>query len=86
MRVSKKFLNDFAYLANYYGWSLDEIEEMKQCTREDPEQMVRYWTTLAAAHRAGYEQNEENGYMRLGLWCAIQGWPAPFADNQAVQA
>lgn len=79
MKVSKAFLKDFAYLANRYGWTPADIEDIKAATRANPEPMRRYWTTLAAAHRAGYEQTPENGFIRLQAWCAEQGWPDPFA-------
>ena len=77
MKVSRQFLQDFAYIANRYDWNAADIEEVKSVTRADPERMCRYWSTLAAAHRAGYEQNAENGYIRLHTWCTQQGWPGP---------
>lgn len=70
MKVSKDFLRDFAYLANLYAWDARDIEDVKAQTRANPEAMRRYWTVLAAAHRAGYEQNSLNGYERLGKWAA----------------
>ena len=81
MKVSKQFLRDFAYLANRYGWTAGDIEEIKAQTRAAPVPMVRYWSTLAAAQRGGYEQTLENGYLRLSAWCAANGWPDPFAIN-----
>ena len=75
MRVSRQFLQDFAYIANRYGWNAADIEEVKAATRADPDGMCRYWSTLAKAHRAGYEQNAVNGYLRLDAWCVQQGWP-----------
>lgn len=72
MKVSKQFLRDFAYLANRYGWTPADIEDVKAQTRASPESMRRYWTALAAAHRAGYEQTAANGYMRLGEWVACR--------------
>jgi hypothetical protein len=68
MKVSKDFLRDFAYLANLYEWTPADIEDVKAQTRANPESMRRYWTTLAAAHRAGYKQTPANGYERLGSW------------------
>lgn len=70
MKVSKQFLRDFAYLANLYGWDARDIEDAKAQTRASPEPMRRYWTVLAAAHRAGYQQSRANGYERLGAWAA----------------
>lgn len=74
MQVSKSFLQDFAYLANRYGWNASDIEEMKVAVRADEDAGRRYITTLAAAHRAGYGQTPGNGYMRLDAWCVAQGW------------
>lgn len=51
MNVSRQFLRDFAYLANYYGWTPADIEDVKADTRANPG-LVAYWTTLANAHRA----------------------------------
>ena len=75
MNVSRQFLRDFAYLANRYEWNAADIKEIKAETRAQGEPMVRYWAELAAAHRAGYEQTEANGYMRLHAWCEQKGWP-----------
>lgn len=75
MQVSKAFLQDFAYLANRYGWTAADIEEMKAAVRANEGAGRRYITRLAAAHRAGYEQSADNGYMRLNAWCAEKGWP-----------
>lgn len=75
MQVSKAFLKDFAYLANRYEWTAADIDEMKAAVRADEDAGRRYITTLAAAHRAGYEQTADNAYMRLSAWCAAKGWP-----------
>ncbi len=67
MLVNKRFLIDFAYLANRYGWDGAELEDVKEQTRQSAE-LRRYWTELAAAHRAGYEQTRANQWMRLEEW------------------
>ena len=64
-KVSKLFLRDFAELANRYHWSADDIEEMKQFVRDGGR---AYLETLAKAHRDGYEQTEENNFIRLDRW------------------
>lgn len=69
MKVSKQFLRDFAYLANFYGWTAADIEDAKAQTRVSVE-LRDYWTRLAGAHRAGYQQSENNGYIRLAAWRA----------------
>lgn len=71
MKVSKQFLRDFAYIANLYGWSAEDVEDAKAQTRAHPE-LRSYWAQLAAAHRAGYQQTPENDYMRLGRWLQLQ--------------
>ncbi len=68
MKVSRDFIRDFAYIANLYGWNAADVEDVKAQTRANPEPMRRYWTALAAAHRAGYQQTEANGYERLRVW------------------
>ena len=86
MNVSRRFLKDFAEIANRYEWNAADIEEAKETTRADPNRMSRYLSTLAAAHRAGYEQNAENGYIRLHTWCAQNGWPDLGADDMQEAA
>jgi hypothetical protein len=81
MQVSKSFLRDFAYLANRYEWTAADIEEMKAAVHSNEDAGRQYITTLAAAHRAGYEQTRDNGYMRLHAWCAEQGWPDAYASS-----
>lgn len=80
MKVSQDFLRDFAYIANLYGWNAADIEDVKAQTRANPEPMRRYWTALATAHRAGYQQTEANGYERLRVWA--ERMPA-FSDQYA---
>jgi len=72
MKVSKQFLRDFAYVANLYGWNAEDVEDAKAQTRANPGELVPYWTRLAAAHRAGYQQTVGNKYMRLGEWLQLQ--------------
>lgn len=85
MNVSRQFLRDFAEVANRYGWNAADIEDVKREIRAAGDPMVRYFSTLAAAHRAGYKQTPENGYLRLDRWCLQQGWPS-LADCQAREA
>lgn len=86
MKVSQAFLDDFAYLASRYSWTPADVDEVKAAVRACPDTGRRYITALAAAHRAGYEQTPANGYIRLGTWCAEQGWPDPFAGVSAQRA
>jgi hypothetical protein len=59
MLVSKRFLRDFAYIANLYGWNTADVEDAKAQTRVNPTEMCRYWSQLAAAHRTGYVQTPQ---------------------------
>lgn len=83
MKVSRQFLRDFAEIANRYGWTADDIEEVKTEVRAAGAPIVKYLQTLAAAHRAGYEQTRENGYIRLHSWCVANGWSDPAATTPA---
>lgn len=78
MNVSKQFLRDFAFLANHYGWTPADIEDVKADTRANPD-LVRYWTALAKAVRGGYDPSPENGFIRLDAWCRLNGLPDPYA-------
>lgn len=73
MKVSQAFLDDFAYLARRYEWTPADVEGVRAAVRAHPESGKRYITTLAGAHRAGYEQTPENGYIRLDAWLAERG-------------
>jgi hypothetical protein len=87
MKVSKQFLRDLAYIANLYSWNVKDVEDAKAQTRANPGEMRPYWTRLAAAHRAGYQQTVDNNFMRLGQWAQLQGEsgaePAEFRDQYA---
>jgi hypothetical protein len=73
MLVSKSFIQDFAYLANRYGWTPADVEEMKAAIRQNEPAGKHYITVLAGAHRDGYVQTPENGHIRLEAWYAQQG-------------
>jgi hypothetical protein len=80
IKVSRAFLKDFAEIASIYDWSESDIEECKQATREDPE-LKKYWSILAAAHRAGYKQCAGNGHVRLREWCLEKGLEDPYSEH-----
>lgn len=87
MKVSKQFLRDFAYIANLYGWNAEDIEDAKAQTRANPGDLMPYWTRLAAAHRAGYQQTVDNNYMRLGQWLQLHAdAAAPAISEQYAHA
>lgn len=85
MRVSKSFLRDFAYIANLYAWNAGDVEDAKAQTRSSPE-LRSYWTQLAAAHRAGYQQTQENNFMRLGQWLHENGQPIALQEEACAKA
>jgi hypothetical protein len=66
-KVSRSFMRDFAYCANFYEWDAATVEDVKEQTRGNPE-LMRYWQELATAHRAGYRQDATNNWQRLGHW------------------
>lgn len=69
---------DLQYLAARYSWNDEDKAEVRAAFTGNPE-MVRFFTVLAAAHRAGYEQCAANGYVRLQAWCLEKGLGDPFA-------
>lgn len=80
MRVTQSFIDDMRYLKVYYEWTDADVKEVKAAIKDSPE-MVRYFTILAAAHRAGYEQHAGNGFVRLKDWCLANGLDDPYGDS-----
>ena len=88
MNYPTTFSKDMQELAKFYGWNDDDKKEVRAAFT-DCEPMVRYFTILAAAHRAGYEQHAGNGFIRLQNWCAENGLEDPFSvefDPAALDA
>lgn len=85
MKYPVTFSEDMKYLANYYGWN-DEDKKEVRAAFTDCEPMVRYFTVLAAAHRAGYSQHAGNSFQRLQAWCLEKGLPDPFGPEFDVAA
>jgi hypothetical protein len=80
MKYPTTLSDDLRYLSQYYGWNdADKIEVRAAFT--DCEEMVRYFTVLAAAHRAGYAQHAGNGFVRLQRWCEENGLDDPFGPE-----
>ena len=71
---------DLQYLAKLYEWNAEDKAEVRTAFTDCPE-MVNFFTVLAAAHRAGYEQCAANGYIRLQTWCMQQDLGDPFAPG-----
>jgi hypothetical protein len=72
--------DDLKQLAAYYQWN-DEDKKEVRAAFTDCEPMVRYFTVLAAAHRAGYKQDAGNGFVRLRDWCRARGLDDPYGDD-----
>lgn len=77
MQYPASLPTDLQYLAARYQWTDDDKAEVRAAFTDSPE-MVHYFTVLAAAHRAGYEQCAGNGFIRLQAWCAERGLGDPF--------
>jgi len=77
LKVSAQFIDDMRYLRAYYQWNEEDVSEIKAAIKGSAE-MVHFFTVLAAAHRAGYEQCAANGFIRLQVWCMQKGLPDPF--------
>ncbi|MBW9336219.1 hypothetical protein FEE59_22130 [Herbaspirillum sp. RU 5E] len=71
---------DLQYLAKRYEWSAEDKTEVRAAFTDCPE-MVHFFTVLAAAHRAGYEQCAANGFIRLQAWCTEQHLGDPFGPT-----
>lgn len=85
MIVSQSFIEDMRYLRAFYQWNDEDVKEVKAAIKGCDE-MVHYFTVLAAAHRAGYSQHAGNGFQRLQSWCAHMGLPDPFGPEFDVAA
>lgn len=85
MELTQRELMDLRYLREFYGWNDKDAREVMVSIRST-EHAARYYTILAAAHRAGYEQNAENGFVRLQAWCALKGLPDPFGKEFDIGA
>lgn len=80
MELTEREIADLRYLRQRYGWSDADAREVMQSIQASANR-ARYYTVLAAAHRAGYEQTGANGYIRLQAWCIEQGLADPFGPD-----
>ncbi len=85
MKYPVTFSKDMQELAKFYGWSNDDKKDVRAAFT-DCEPMVRYFTILASAHRAGYTQHAGNGFIRLQAWCHEKGIGDPFGPEFDVVA
>jgi hypothetical protein len=79
MRYPPTLSEDLKYLVAHYQWTADDKQEVRAAFTDSPE-MVHFFTVLAAAHRAGYEQCAANGFVRLQQWCIDKGLGDPFGS------
>lgn len=82
--LTEKQKADLQYLEKFYGWDAQDKRGVMESIRSTSSGAL-YYTVLAAAHRAGYEQTPENNYMRLTDWCAARGL-FPFAPDFELAA
>jgi len=80
LKYPERLSDDLKYLSNFYNWSDEDKKEVRAAFTNCPE-MVRYFITLAAAHRAGYKQCAGNGHIRLREWCLEKGLEDPYSEH-----
>lgn len=80
MKYPKTLSDDLKYLAEYYQWDQSDKADVRAAFTDCPE-MVRYFTVLAAAHRAGYAQDAGNGFQLLRDWCLSNGLEDPYCPG-----
>jgi len=85
MKYPFNFSEDMKYLSNYYKWN-EEAKTQVRASFADCEPMVRFYTILAQAHRAGYSQHAGNGFQRLKDWCAEKGLGDPYGKDFDLKA
>jgi hypothetical protein len=80
MLTSQALIEDMLFLRKYYDWSDADFAEIKDALQENAA-LARYFNVLAVAHRAGYRQNADNGFIRLRVWCIEKNFPDPFTPD-----
>jgi len=80
LKYPANFASDMRELSAFYGWNEEDKKEVRAAFT-DCEPMVRYFTILAAAHRAGYSQHAGNGFVRLREWCLARGLDDPYSPE-----
>lgn len=84
-KVPRQFAADFAYLEQLYAWDAPEVDEIKAHVRRHGAPMVRYWSVLAGAHRAGYAVPTSAGFETLEHFCLRTGRPGPMLPTVTVE-
>lgn len=80
MLISPQMLQDLKYLAWYYEWSEGIKTHVKAALRESPTEFTHYLTSLAQAHRSGYDESNGRG---LAVFCASNGIAHPYVGELA---
>lgn len=80
MKYPERLSTDLKYLSEFYKWN-DEDKKEVRAAFTNCEPMVKYFITLAAAHRAGYTQCAANGHVRLREWCLQKGLEDPYNEH-----
>jgi hypothetical protein len=78
MKITPRMLEDLKYLAWYYTWGQRMKDYVKTALRESPAEFTHYLSSLAAAHRAGYEEDNGRG---LAVFCATHGIAHPYVGE-----
>jgi hypothetical protein len=77
LKYPATFSDDLKYLTTVYGWNEEDKTDIRSAFIGCPD-TVRFFTNLAAAHRAGYPTPAGEGFTALALWCLDKGLPDPF--------
>lgn len=80
MKVSPEFLTDLRYLSAIYTWTEAMKKHVRESVRAYPTEFIQFLSSLATAHRKGYEESEGRG---LAVWCAQHGVAHPYVGELA---
>jgi hypothetical protein len=78
MKVSPEFLTDLRYLSAIYAWTEAMKKHVRESVKAHPNEFIQFLSSLAAAHRKGYEESEGRG---LAVWCATNGVAHPYVGE-----
>lgn len=57
MKVSPEFLGDLKYLSAIYRWTDDMKAHVKSSVKAYPTEFIQFLSSLAAAHRKGFDES-----------------------------
>lgn len=78
MKVSQAFLTDLRYLSALYKWTEAMKTHVRESVRAYPNEFMTFLSSLAEAHRKGYDESEGRG---LAHWCMTNGVPYPYVGE-----